>query len=180
MIMNYFSVEHVISIMKCVLWRMKGHAVSLRSHVAGVKLRGQGKVTICDKVSFRTSCIINLSDGAEISIGEDTFFNDDCRLNARKRIAIGKRVQIGQGVCMYDHDHDYRNLEEMRYRFWTDDIEIGDDVWIGSNVIILRGTRIGARSVIGAGTVVKGDIPADSLVYTDRHLAIKPIIRKEQ
>lgn len=165
---------------KSIVWRTKGHKISFHSYVAGVIIRGNGHVVIEDKVSFRTDCIINLSEDAEVFIGKDTFLNDRCLINARKRITIGARVQIGQNVCMYDHDHDYRTLKDMRYRFLTEEITIGNDVWIGSNVTILRGSKIGNRCVIGAGTVVKGEIPPDSIAYPDRKLVIKPLNREEQ
>lgn len=151
----------------------------MHSNVAGITIRGNGHVVIKNNVGVRTGVIINLSDGAEVSIGQDTFLNDRCILNARKEISIGSRVQIGQNVLMYDHDHDYHNLAEIRTKFITDEIVIGNDVWIGSNCVILRGSKIGDRCVIGAGTVIKGEIPSDSIVYSDKKLIIKQIVRGE-
>lgn len=148
-------------------------------NLSNLRIRGSGKVKLSKGVSFRSGCIINVAEGAELIIGKDCFFNDICLLNARERITIGERSIFGQSVCLYDHDHDYRSLESMRSKFLTNEITIGDDVWIGSNVTILRGARIGDRCIIGAGTVVKGTIPTDSMVYTDRQLVIKAINRKE-
>lgn len=178
--MKIFGGGYFLSKLKSVLWRAKGHEVSLHAHVAGVCIRGVGHVEIKDKVVVRTGCIINLSEGAEVIIGQETFLNDRCLINARGKIAIGDRVQIGQNVCMYDHDHDYRNIHTMRYLFKTEEISIGNDVWIGSNVTILRGTTIGDRCVIGAGAVLKGNIPSDTMVYTDRKMVMKTLNREER
>lgn len=178
MISKIFT-RRFLSPIKSLLWRVKGHDISLHSHVAGVCIRGIGHAEIKNGVDFRTGCIINLSDNAEVLIKEDSFLNDRCLINCRKKITIGKRVQIGQNVCMYDHDHDYRNLKTMKYDFKTGEIKIGDDCWIGSNVTILCGSQIGDRCVIGAGTVVKGNIPSDTMVYTNRELVIKPLNREE-
>lgn len=150
-----------------------------KCNLSNLQIRGTGKIELSKGVSFRSGCIINVAEGAELDIGEDCFFNDMCLINVHKRIAIGDRSIFGQGVYMYDHDHNYRSQEDMRGNFLTAETVIGKDTWIGSNVIILRGSKIGDRCVIGAGTVVKGDIPSDTMVYTDRKLVIKPLNREE-
>lgn len=49
-----------------------------------------------------------------------------------------------------------------------DDVVIGDNVWIGANSVILRGSRIGDNAVIAAGTIVKGTVESNTLVYDKR------------
>jgi len=90
-------------------------------------------------------------------------------------------VMIGQGVLIYDHDHDYRKGHiAMHDNFLEREVQIGNDVWIGSGTIILKGANIGDRCVIGAGTIVKGIIPEDSIVYDKRDNQIQSIIGKEK
>ena len=55
------------------------------------------------------------------------------------------------------------------------DVQIWDNCWFGGNVIILRGTVVGDNCVIGAGTVLSGVIPPNSLVVQGRQLQIKPL-----
>ena len=50
---------------------------------------------------------------------------------------------------------------------------IGNDVWIGAGAVILRGTTIGDKAVIGAGSIVKGNVPAGSVFYQKRETIIK-------
>ena len=54
-------------------------------------------------------------------------------------------------------------------------VVIGDNVWCGCNVVILKGVKIGDNCVIAAGTVVNKDIPSNSMVYQERELVIKKI-----
>ena len=51
---------------------------------------------------------------------------------------------------------------------------VGKDCWIGSNVTILKGVRIGDNTVIGAGCLIRQDIPANSIVYNNGDILIKP------
>lgn len=118
----------------------------------------------CRRVQF------NISDCGQISIGDHVFINDGTMFNARCKITIGDRTLIGQNVLFYDHDHDYHSLDNMRDKFLLDEIEIGSDVWIGSNVVILRGSKIGDAAVIGAGSVIKGVVAPNTLVFPKQEL----------
>jgi len=59
--------------------------------------------------------------------------------------------------------------------FKTESVEIGEDCWIGTGAIILKGTKIGKRCFIAAGTVVKGKYPDNSLVLQKRMTEVKTI-----
>lgn len=82
---------------------------------------------------------------------------------------------------MYDHDHDFRvanGKNEGKYK--VSPIVIGDNVWIGANSVILRGSKIGNNSVIGAGTIIKTDIENDTIIYTKNEYERKQIKRGEK
>lgn len=86
-------------------------------------------------------------------------------LVCREAIIIGKRTAIGPNTSIYDHDHSlYNDIDD----FITEGINIGNDVWIGANVVILKGVTIGDRSVIAAGSVIAQDVEADTLIYQKR------------
>jgi len=101
---------------------------------------------------------------AEIVIGEN------CRLNgvyihAQKSIKIGKNTVIAAGVNIIDsngHILASRNRTEGRDK--PKSIEIGENVWIGLNSVILKNSKIGDNSVVSAGSVVKGDFPNNSVI----------------
>jgi len=87
-------------------------------------------------------------------------------INSRESIKIGKHVLIGGNVRIYDHD--FHQIHYQDRRNGTGEIKsrpvvIEDDVFIGTNSIILKGARIGKGSVIGAGSVVNGEVPAGEI-----------------
>ena len=106
--------------------------------------------------------------GKNVSLGS---FNV---INCQRGISIGDNVILSPNVQIYDHDHDYACEGGVAAgRYLTAPVEIGSNVWIGANCVILRGTKIGNNCVIGANSVVKGEIPANSVVYQKRDTAIK-------
>ena len=86
------------------------------------------------------------------------------------RIVITKIFNIkGPNVLIYDHDHDISSAESIHDSgYKTSPVVIGDDVWIGANTVILRGTVIGRDCVVGAGSVLKGVYPAGSVIVQKR------------
>lgn len=80
-------------------------------------------------------------------------------------VELGDRVGVAGGVKFLTHDGSARMLEARRPRIQSfGRIVVGDDAFIGENAIILPGTTIGPRSIVGAGAVVRGTIPENSLV----------------
>jgi acetyltransferase-like isoleucine patch superfamily enzyme len=80
-------------------------------------------------------------------------------------ITIGRRCLIGPAVHIYDSDfHAIDPGVRATEPGLREPVEIADDVFIGSAAIVLKGVRIGAGSVVGAGAVVVGDVPAGAIV----------------
>lgn len=127
-------------------------------------------------IRARSGIKLKVRDGAQIIIGNNTFFNYNNMLVSHQKISIGENCQFGPNVLIYDHDHDYRTengITDMKFK--TETVEIGNNVWIGANVIILRGTNIGDNCVIGAGTVLKGNYQKDTLIVEERKIKTKKI-----
>ena len=102
--------------------------------------------------------------GKYVSIGAGTYANMNLTLIDDWKITIGKCVLFGPNVtlCTTGHPiHPDHRMDGM-YSF---PITIGDKVWIGANVIVLPGVTIGENSVIGAGSVVTKDIPANVIAF---------------
>ena len=125
----------------------------------------KSKVIIGHKVASRGKLnLLFYSDGI-IQIGESTFFNNDCSVNALLHVQIGANCLFGENVKIYDHNHQYKNvalpIKDQGYTMAP--VKIGNNCWIGSNVVILKGVAIGDNCVIGANSVVHKSLPANSI-----------------
>ena len=116
-------------------------------------------------------------DNAKITIGRNTYIGMNTNLITMNSITIGDNVQIAWGVTMLDN-----NSHSLNYLIRRDDLKlvnqgiiryeeiisskivIEDDVWIGFNVIILKGVHLGKGCVIAAGSVVVNSFPEFSLI----------------
>lgn len=115
------------------------------------------------------------TNGGNISIGRGVNFNHNCMCISHKSIIIGDDCSFGPNVCIYDHDHAFDENGKIKGAFKSSEIIIENNVWIGANTVILRGSHIGENSVIGAGSIIKGYIPPNSLVTQKRETNIRKL-----
>ena len=109
-------------------------------------------------------------EGGELIIGDKCFFNQNVSITCKKKIVIGDRCQIANNVVIVDHDH---AGSENWGSYVETPVTIGNDVWIGANVVIMRGTTIGDKAVIGAGSIVKGNVAEGKVFYQKRETMIR-------
>jgi maltose O-acetyltransferase len=99
--------------------------------------------------------------GYNIKVGSKVFFNFNCVILDVTQVTIGDRTLFGPNVQIYTATHPLNHQERASGLEFAKPITIGEDVWVGGSVVICPGVTIGDRSVIGAGSVVTRDIPAD-------------------
>ena len=102
--------------------------------------------------------------GKYVSIGDGTYANMNLTLIDDWKITIGKNVLIGPNVtlCTTGHPVHPRHRADGMY---SCPMTLADNVWIGANVVVLPGVTIGENSVIGAGSIVTKDIPANVIAF---------------
>lgn len=125
----------------------------------------KGGVRLGNGVTLREWAWVQLSSGLNnigeyIEIGDNTYIGPRAILGAGAPLKIGKNCQIGAGVNFIAENHVYKGDGDLFNKSVTKlGIEIGDDCWIGNNVVILDGVTIGRSCVIAAGAVVTKDVP---------------------
>jgi maltose O-acetyltransferase len=112
--------------------------------------------------------------GANIELGERVFFNFNCVVLDVCTVRIGSFTLFGPAVQIYTPLHPL-DPELRRREEYGKPIEIGADVWVGGGAIILPGVSIGARAVIGAGSVVTRDVPEATFAAGNPCRAIRSI-----
>lgn len=123
-------------------------------------------------VSWGDGCIVESDvtvwlsgdDGAtpSLRIGSNSFIGRGTYLGIYHPVAIGRDVLIGAYCYIISANHCFarRDLPIRQQGYIGSPVKIGDDVWLGTHVVVLAGVTIGDGAVIGAGSVVTHDIPA--------------------
>ncbi len=111
--------------------------------------------------------------GYNIEVGENFYANFDCVILDVNKVIMGDDVQLGPGVHIYTAVHPTDPEERMSKTEYGEEIEIGNNVWIGGGAIICSGVKIGSNTTIGAGSVVTKDISENVLAVGNPCKVIK-------
>jgi acetyltransferase-like isoleucine patch superfamily enzyme len=165
-----------------------GKQVNIRGRI---RIMGNGKIEIGDGTVINSSVLANPVGGqkqtvfyvineSKLNIGKNSGISNSI-ICCSNEITIGDNVKIGGGCGVYDNDFhslDYierRQIHESSIK--SAPIIIGNDVFIGANCLILKGIEIGARSIIGAGSVLTKSVPEDEIWAGNPAKFIKKIDR---
>jgi len=153
------------------LCKLKGVTMGRGSSFYGfakVKRANGSQINIGKRLTLRSSstsnligvnrpCIIStFSHGAKLLIGDNCGFSGTV-IGCFKEVVIGNNVMAGANTLITDgdwHPDDSRTSDSRP-------VTLGNNVWLGINVTVLKGVRIGENSVVGAGSIVTSDIPAN-------------------
>lgn len=139
-------------------------SVGIWTRVSGwPKINNHGTMIIGSKVQIASSPIrseLACLSGGRLEIGAGTFINYGTSIGASSLIRIGRNCQIGNHCIMIDNDYHGIDLALRTTMPPSQPIILGDNVWLGVRVTVLKGVQIGDGAVIGAGSVVTHDIPA--------------------
>ncbi len=118
--------------------------------------------------------------GYNIEIGENFFANFGCVILDVGKVIFGDNVLLGPQVNIFTVNHPLDVEERASCIEYGEQITIGNNVWIGGASIILPGVSIGDNSVIGAGSVITKDIPANVLAFGNPCRVIREITEKDK
>ncbi len=186
--MKYLNafVKRLVSFLYCLLIKIF-HPINfsfsretMLSPSVSISMTNNGKISVGNKVGIRKGSSISAHCGS-LHVGDNVFINTGCVISSHKNIAIGKGTRFGPYCMLFDHDYDFRDSDGfVDGKHLVSDIVIGENVWVGAGVIILRGTSIGNNTVIAAGCVVKGFYPENSLILQRRNEECKSISKKKE
>lgn len=127
----------------------------------------ESEIRLEDDISVHRSCVLRIfRDGiGKICIREGAALNMHVYIDGDGGVEIGKNSLLSPGVHLFSGNHIFKD-PSIPIKFQGTEygrIEIGEDVWLGTNVIVLPGVSISDGSVVGAGAVVTKDIPSYSI-----------------
>jgi acetyltransferase-like isoleucine patch superfamily enzyme len=150
------------------MWQLLGMKIGSGTTIPSIR------ATWPHKVKIGSACLIEPDiyfkfDGiwepdVSICIGNNVFIGRSCEFNIRKRIVVGDDSLIASGCKFIDHDHGiFQDIPMRRQCGPEGEIHIGNDVWLGTNVVVLKRVHIGNGAVVAAGAVVTKNIPAGEI-----------------
>jgi acetyltransferase-like isoleucine patch superfamily enzyme len=135
----------------------RGIHTSIADRVVVYQDSGGGPVSLGDKCTINQDTCLQTGQGGRIDIGQGTHIQPRCQFSAYiGSISIGEGVSVAPNCAFYPYNHRAEIGQPIRGQGLESrgNIEIEDDVWIGTGVIVLAGVRIGEGSVVAAGSVV--------------------------
>jgi maltose O-acetyltransferase len=163
-------------------WSLRAGAVSLsppRVYLgwgARVDIASGAVVDIGDDVVFRRGATLVVR--GTLTVGSGTFFNEHLHLACIDTVSIGREVRFGERVSIHDENHRFEPVgRHERGDLVGSPVTVADRSWIGAGCIILAGAHIGPDSVVAAGSVVTGVIPAGVLAAGVPARVIRPLAR---
>lgn len=147
------------------------------SFTTSIIIEKSGFLKIGKHLSALNITTLYVGEKAELILGDRINLNNGVSIVSRKSVKIGSHVSFGPNCGVYDHDHDYKKTgRERQEQFTTGSIIIGNNVWFGANCTVLKNTVIGDNCVFGAGSVIKGNYPDNTIVYDSRNEIRKQIV----
>lgn len=136
-------------------------------HGEPLELLREGRLTVGEGVLFEPMVWLTGGDSGRIEIADGALINIGVLIAAMDRVSIGKNVMIANGCVITDANHRFddpsKPLTHQGFKS-KGPTSIGDDCWLGANVVVTSGVTIGERCVVGANSVVTQDIPPHTVV----------------
>lgn len=152
---------------RSALWRIRGAAVASKVRIGtGSRILRPWCMSIGHRAQLEHNVFIKITDdAARLTMGESVFIGCGTEFDVAMRVSIGSNVLIAPGCFITDHSHAHRAGAAIASQGCENaPVLIGDDVWLGAHSIVLPGVSIGYGAIIGANSVVTGDVASMTIV----------------
>lgn len=158
----------LISCLRKLFWQTQGMSVGRRTVLPRLNVTWPHQVSIGEDCILESDIFFKFDGiweiGPAIKIENSCFIGANTEFNIRKGIAIGKHCLIASGCKFIDHDHGLSPSALINSQLGKEaKIEISENVWLGVNVVVLKGVHIGTGAVVAAGAVVTKSIPSNEI-----------------
>lgn len=109
---------------------------------------------------------------AHLKIGERVYINQGASVTASCYVEIGDDTLIGPYATLYDTNY---HMVDPDHPVQSSPVIIGTNVWLGYGVVVLPGSKVGDHTVVAAGSIVKGDLPARVLAAGNPAQAVREL-----
>jgi acetyltransferase-like isoleucine patch superfamily enzyme len=136
-------------------------------HGEPLELLREGRLTVGDGVLFEPLVWLTGGETGRIEIGDGALINIGVLIAALDHVSIGSNTMIANGCVITDANHRYDDPSvPLTHQGFTSKgpTRIGNDCWLGANVVVTSGVTIGDRCVVGANSVVTTDVPPKTVV----------------
>lgn len=145
-------------------WRLRGLTIGQGTSLSSLKVTWPHQVQIGDDCTLEPDIYFKYDGswhpGPSIRIGNNTFIGRGCEFNISADLEIGPNGLIASGCTFVDHNHGFALDRPMcQQPSSMAPIVLEEDVWLGVNVTVLPGVRIGQGTIVGANAVVTTSIP---------------------
>ena len=147
-------------------WRLLGMRVGVGTQLPRIYVTWPHQVSLGERCTVEQGVYFKYDgiwkSGPSLVIGDHVFIGASCEFNFKRGITIGSHCLIASGCHFIDHDHQSAR-RDLPMATQTDGPEapvaLESDVWIGANVVVLKGVTIGQGAIVAAGAVVRDSIP---------------------
>lgn len=181
-----------VCVFKTAYWKLKyGQRLEIGSpqalYKAHISVDKNAKMILGSHLqNYNGGLYLSCVNEGVLRMGNHCKFNANVCITCVKKITIGENCRFANNLVMIDHDHNLedvtgslakKNTPEGYEEFPGEEIVIGNGVWVGANCTILKGVHIGDNAVIAAGSVVRKDVPADTIYYEKGEAVFRPIVK---
>lgn len=142
---------------------------------ASFALYGSGVVRLGHNIELAPHVDIQVHGQGALTIGDRVYMNRSCMISCHGKISIGNGCMFGPDVKIFDNNHRFAKDKGVSTSLNVGSVIVGNNCWIASGVILLKGADLGDNCVIGAGCIVNSKIPANSIVRNNQNITIESL-----